>query len=55
MIKNKCDRGFVMGWSTSLMTAVANIAILVLFPRFLEPSQVEDSVKALRVLSGLLE
>ncbi len=31
-IKNKSDRGFVMGWSTSLMTALANMATLVLFP-----------------------
>lgn len=31
MTKNKCDRGFVMGWSTPLMTALANSAVLVLF------------------------
>lgn len=43
-----------MGRSTSLTTALANIAILVLFC-FLEPSQAEDSITALRVLSALLE
>lgn len=34
VIKNKCDRGVVMGCSTSLMTAAANTAMALLFSVF---------------------
>lgn len=55
VIKNECDRGFVIGCSTSLMIALANTAILVLFIYLFSGAKQSWSVMALRVLSGLLE